>query len=117
MNNISLVGRLGKDPETKTTASGSPVTMFSLGVDRISKDKQREVDWIDCTAWGKTGEVIQSWCKKGHRIGVTGSLQTRSWKTDDGQNRKVYFVLVDKVEFLESAKSGQNNSDDMPFET
>ena len=118
MNNIVLVGRLGKDPETRNTANGTPVISFSLGVDRIQKG-ERVVDWIDCTAFDKTGKLIMDWVKKGHRIGVAGTLQTRSWKDNDNKNHKFTFVMVDKVEFLNDksqAEQAPTRPDDMPFE-
>lgn len=119
MNSIVLVGRLGKDPETRNTANGTPVVSFSLGVDRIQKG-ERVVDWIDCTAFDKTGKLIMDWVKKGHRIGIVGSLQTRTWKDNDGKSHKFTFVMVDKVEFLNDksqAEQAPTRPDDMPFET
>ena len=121
MNQIILVGRLGKDPESKKTASGTEVVTFSLGVDRRGKDNKKEVDWIDCTAWGKTGEVVMGYVHKGDRLGVIGTLQTRTWQTEDGQNRKAYFVMVDKVEFLSEPKTQAEQAptkpeNEVPFE-
>lgn len=114
MNQIILVGRLGKDPESKKTASGTEVVTFSLGVDRRGKDGKKEVDWIDCTAWSKTGEVIMGYVHKGDRLGVIGTLQTRTWQTEDGQNRKAYFVMVDKVEFLSEPKTQAEQAQTKP---
>lgn len=105
MNTINLVGRLARDPEGKTTTSGQYVVTICLGVDRRGKDNKKETDWIDCTAWGKTGEFLTGYTKKGERIGVTGSLQTRSWEASDGSKRKTCFVLVEKVELLEPKKA------------
>ena len=121
MNQIILVGRLGKDPESKKTASGTEVVTFSLGVDRRGKDGKKEVDWIDCTAWSKTGEVVMDYVHKGDRLGVIGTLQTRTWQTENGENRKVYFVLVDKVEFLSEPKTQAEQAptkpeNEVPFE-
>ena len=114
MNQIILVGRLGEDPESKKTASGTEVVTFSLGVDRRGKDNKKEVDWIDCTAWSKTGEVVMGYVHKGDRLGVIGTLQTRTWKTEDGQNRKAYFVMVDKVEFLSEPKTQAEQAQTKP---
>jgi len=117
MNNITLVGRLGKDPETKNTPNGTVVTTMSLGVDRISKG-DRVVDWFDCTAFDKTGKLITDWCKKGDRIGVTGSLQTRTWKDNDGKSHKFTFIMVEKVEFLNDKPRTAESEDagQLPFE-
>lgn len=120
MNIVAIIGRCGRDPEIKTTPSGSKVVALSVGVDRRTKDKT-ETDWIDCTAWGKTAEVIEQYVHKGDRIGVKGSLQTRSWQTQDGQNRKTTFVLVDNFDLLSDKKTETPSEiptkpNDMPFE-
>ena len=129
MNSITLVGRLGTAPEGKTTTTGQKVVTFSLGVDRRGKNNQKETDWIDCTAWGKTGDFVEAYAKKGDRFGVVGSLQTRSWTASDGSKRKAYFVLIDKAELLEPKRTEEpkpepmtvpteepKTEDDMPFE-
>lgn len=120
MNIVAIIGRCGRDPEGKTTPSGSKVITFTLAVDRRSKEKN-ETDWIDCTAWGKTAEVIEQYVHKGDRIGLKGSLQTRSWQTQDGQNRKTTFVLVDNFDLLSEKRSEAPSQvpekpNDMPFE-
>ena len=119
MNSITLVGRLGKDPETRNTQGGTKVVSISLGVDRIQKG-ERVVDWIDCTAFDKAGKLLTDWCHKGNRIGVVGTLQTRAWKDNDGKSHKFTFVMIDKVEFLSDKSQAEHTSsgpDDMPFET
>ena len=78
MNNISLIGRLTKEPELKSTTNGNKVISFCLAVDRRTKDKA--TDWIDCVAWNKTAEIIAQYCHKGKMLSVTGSLQTRTWE-------------------------------------
>lgn len=120
MNIVAIIGNCGRDPEVKTTPSGSKVVTLSLGVTRRNKDKN-ETDWIDCTAWGKTADFIEQYIHKGDRIGVKGSLQTRSWQTQDGQNRKTYFVLIDNIDLLSERRSEVSSQvptkpDDMPFE-
>jgi len=105
MNNVILIGRPGREPETRTTPSGSKVVTVSLGVDRRGKDNKKETDWIDCTAWGKTADFVEGYVKKGERICIQGQLQTRNWQGNDGQNHKVYFVLIDKCELLGERKA------------
>ena len=126
MNICIISGRLGRTPEIKTTTSGAKVTTMSLAVNRKNKDGQKLTDWIDCTAWGKVGEIISQYCKTGDEIEVVGSLQTRTWDKQDGTKGKAVFVLVDKVEFKgtksETAPSPdapaeiKNKPDEMPFE-
>ena len=117
MNYVMLIGRTGREPEVKTTPSGSKAVMISLGIDRKTKDGNKETDWIDCTSWGKTADVIEQYVKKGDKVCVSGSLQTRTWQAQDGQKRKAYFVLVDRVELLGGSRPQNNEqSGDVPFE-
>lgn len=105
MNYVILIGRPGKEPEIKTTPSGSKVVNISLGVDRRGKDNKKETDWIDCNAWGKTADFAEGYIKKGERVCIMGQLQTRTWQDQNGQNRKSYFVLIDKIELLGDRKA------------
>lgn len=123
MNNVSLVGRLTKDPELKTTQSGLSVCRFTVAVDRpYSKDRQ--ADFISCIAWRKTAEFIDSYFSKGQRIALTGSIQTGSYTDKDGKTVYTTDINVSNVEFCESKKqsdsSGNNlnnvETDDMPFD-
>ena len=83
--------------------SGSKVATLSLGVERKTKEG-KTTDWIDCVAWGKTADVIEQYTHKGERIGITGTLQTRTYETANGEKRKVYEVLIEKLEFLGERK-------------
>ncbi len=106
MNSICLMGRLTGDPELKTTQSGVSLTNFSVAVDRRSKDQERQTDFINCVAWRYTAEFITRYFRKGQRIAVQGSLQSRSYTANDGSKRTVYEVVVDNAFFCES-KGGQ----------
>ena len=103
MNSINLTGRLGQDPKVGNVPSGSKVATLSLGVERKTKEG-KTTDWIDCVAWGKTADVIEQYTHKGERIGITGTLQTRTYETANGDKRKVYEVLIEKLEFLGERK-------------
>ena len=107
MNSICLMGRLTGDPELKTTQSGVSVTSFSVAVDRAyrSKDQERQTDFINCVAWRNTAEFISRFFRKGQRIALQGSLQSRKYTANDGSQRTVYEVVVDNAFFCES-KSG-----------
>lgn len=120
MNNVSLIGRLTKDPELKTTQSGLPVCRFTVAVDRTySKD---QTDFINCIAWRKTAEFISSYFSKGQRIALTGSIQTGSYTDKDGKTVYTTDINVNNVEFCERRKksdSDSNNSveaEEMPFD-
>ena len=120
MNNVSLIGRLTKDPELKTTQSGLPVCRFTVAVDRTySKD---QTDFINCIAWRKTAEFISSYFSKGKRIALTGSIQTGSYTDKDGKTVYTTDINVNNVEFCErreKSDSDSNNSveaEEMPFD-
>ncbi len=108
MNSICLMGRLTVDPELKTTQSGVSVTGFTVAVDRAfrSKDQERQTDFIPCTAWRGTAEFITRYFRKGQRIAIQGSLQSRSYTANDGSKRTAFDVVVDNAFFCES-KGGQ----------
>lgn len=104
INQVTLVGRITKQPELKYTASNIAFVKFSLAVQR---DKER-TDFIPCTAWNKTAELIGQYVNKGDLLGIVGSIRTSSY--DDINGRKVYVVEVNtsRVTFLNSPKSAQN---------
>lgn len=102
LNVVALVGRLGQDPELKTTQTGVSVCSFSLAVDRgKSKDGTRMTDWIDCVAWRNTAEFISKYFTKGQMMSVEGSLQTRNWEKN-GVKRKAVEVVVREAGFVGS---------------
>ena len=104
MNSVCLMGRLTGDLELKTTQSGVSVTSFSVAVDRAyrSKDQERQTDFINCVAWRQTAEFISRYFRKGQRIALQGSLQSRKYTANDGSQRTVYEVVVDNAFFCES---------------
>lgn len=103
MNKVELIGRLTKDPEVKLTTNQTAYCNFTVAVDRRFKDKdgQRQSDFINCVAWKQTADFIKKYFSKGSRIGLCGSIQTRSYEKD-GQKVFITEVLVDEVEFVES---------------
>lgn len=105
MNSVILVGRMVADPELKTTQTGLEVTSFRVAVDRpYSKDGEKKADFIDVVAWRKTAAFICQYFSKGKPIAVKGSLQTRTYETQDGSKRYVTEVLADNVEFVPGNK-------------
>lgn len=106
MNKVILIGRLVADPELRTTQSGLEVTTFRVAVDRpYSKDAEKKADFIDVVAWRKTAAFVCQYFTKGKPIIVSGSLQTRTYETQDGSKRFVTEVLADNVEFVPSSKN------------
>ncbi|MBQ4271599.1 MAG: single-stranded DNA-binding protein [Clostridiales bacterium] len=112
MNKVMLVGRLTKDPELKNTSSQVPFCNFTVAVDRRFKDNngQRQADFINCVAWRQTASFIGSYFRKGSRIGIVGSIQSRSFEdSNSGQKRYVTEVVVDEAEFVESGNGNGAN--------
>lgn len=106
MNNVTLIGRLTKDPELKTTQSGISFCRFTVAVDRAyGKDKEKQTDFISCTAWRGTADFIGKYFGKGQRIALTGSIQTGSYTDKDGRTVYTTDVNVQSAEFCESRKS------------
>lgn len=107
LNIVALQGRLAKDPELKTTPSGTSVCSFTLAVDRsYSKDGNRQTDWIDCVAWRHTAEFICKYFSKGQQMAVVGPIQTRNYEDSNGNKRKVVEVNVTQVEFCGGKTDG-----------
>lgn len=101
MNRVFLIGNLTKDVELKTTPSGVSLCRFDLAVSRpYSQDQERVTDFFECTAWRGTAEAIARYCKKGHKLAVVGSVQTRTYEDNNGVKRKVFDIAVQEVEFL-----------------
>lgn len=106
INQVILMGRLTRDPETRTTPSGKTVTTFSLAVDRVGADDQ--ADFFDVTAWEKTGELVAQYLTKGRRALVQGRLRQDSWDDKDtGKKRSKVEVVATDVTFLDGP-SGDN---------
>ena len=101
-NLVILTGRLTKEPELKFGASGTAYCKFTLAVNRMKKDDP--ADFIFCSAFGKTAELIAEYVKKGHQLGVQGRLQQDTYEKD-GEKISKTGVTVDKIEFLESNKT------------
>lgn len=112
INNLTLVGRLTKDPDLKYTGNGTAVATFTLAVNRnfTNQSGEREADFINCVIWRKPAETLANYAKKGVLIGVTGRIQTRSYDNQQGQKVYVTEVVADNFQLLESknSNSGQN---------
>ena len=107
MNNVSLVGRITKDPELRTIQNGNVVTTFTVAINRpfTNANGEREADFILVTAWRRLAENVVRYCGKGSLIGVTGRIQSRSYDADDGTRRYVTEVMADNVQFLATKKN------------
>ncbi len=102
LNNVTIMGRLTRDPELRYTQSNTPVASFTLAVDRDFGDKQ--TDFIDCVAWRGTGEFVDRYFSKGSMAIVSGRLQIRNWTDDNGNKRRNAEVVAEHVYFGESKR-------------
>ena len=104
MNNVVLVGNLTKDPELRQTNSGLSVCNFTVAVSRNFKNTDGEIDtdFIPIVAWKAQAENCAKYLKKGRKVAVSGSIQTRSYEAEDGSRRYVTEVMANNVEFLTS---------------
>ena len=103
LNRITIMGRLVRDPELKYTASNTPVTSFTLAVDRDFGEKK--TDFIDCVAWEQRAEFVCNYCHKGSLAVASGRLQFRDWEDQNGNKRRNAEVVVDSIYFGESKRT------------
>lgn len=105
-----MVGRLTKDPEVRYTKGDTPkaVGRFSLAVDRWPKrEGQPDADFFNCTAFGKQGEFVEKYLKKGTKVIIEGRLQNDNYTNKDGQKVTATGIVLDNIEFCESKKNEQ----------
>lgn len=109
INNVTLVGRLVRDPELKSTAQGIANVSFTLAVNRNYKNDQgqRESDFINVVIWRKQAELLAQYGTKGALIGITGRIQTRNYENQQGQRVYVTEVVADNFQLLESRGAQQ----------
>ncbi|WP_110928352.1 single-stranded DNA-binding protein [Bacillus massiliglaciei] len=102
INQVTLVGRLTKDPELRYTGDGKAVTNITLAVDRHFRNSSGgyETDFVPCTIWKRTAENTVNYCRKGSIIGVTGRIQTRNYENQEGKKVYVTEVIADMVQFV-----------------
>jgi len=99
LNKVQLIGRLGKEPEMRYTPKGTPVTSYSVAVDRVWKGK-KETDWFNIEAWGKLGEICQKFLQKGQLVYIEGSLRTTKYE-HEGETRYFTKVVARSMQMLE----------------
>ena len=113
MNKVILMGRLTRDPEVRYTQGDNAMAIarYSLAVDRrFKRDGEPDADFINCVAFGKSGEFAEKYLKKGTKVAVVGRIQTGSYTNKDGQKVYTTDVVVEEQEFAESKNSGSSNN-------
>src|SRR5215471_2268432 len=111
VNKVILVGRLGRDPELKYTASGVPFCRFSIATDDVWNDKgsgerQERTEWHNIVAWDRLAEICNQYLTKGKQVYIEGSLQTREWDDQEGNKRKTTEIRARDMVMLSSAGDG-----------
>lgn len=113
LNYCALQGRLTKDPELRRTSTGKAVVSFDIAVDKPGKDSG--ASFIPCVAWEKTGEFIGKYFTKGSAIVLEGRVESRQYKTKDGQNRTVIELVASQAHFC--GKKEESNVGFVPKES
>jgi single-strand DNA-binding protein len=115
MNKVFLIGNLTRDPELSETPSGVAVCHFSIAVNRnySSGDGERQTDFFNCVAWRGLGETIARYTKKGKKVSIVGTIQTRTYENNQGVKVPAIDIVAQDVEFL-SPKDGGDGFDDVP---
>ena len=104
VNKVILVGRLGRDPETRYTGGGQAVGNFSVATDETYKDKagerQKRTEWHKIVVWGKQAEIAQQYLKKGSLVFIEGRIQSREWQDKEGQKRTSFEIVANNFRML-----------------
>lgn len=117
LNKVILGGRLTADVELKKTPQGLSVCSFSIAVNRrTSKEQEQQADFINCVAWRNTAEFISKYFKKGSSICISGTIQTRSWVDNNGNNRYATEVIAEEAYFVDGKSESQTKEPTPKFE-
>jgi single-strand DNA-binding protein len=113
MNKVVLIGRLTRDPELRYTSSNIPSATFSLAVNRrfVAQGGERQADFFNLTAFGKTAEFCAKYFKKGQQVLVEGRIQNRTWDDQNGQKRYATDFIVEDTYFADSKRDGAGSYD------
>ena len=124
LNQVNLMGHVGKEPEMKYSANGNAVLTFSIAVNSGWGDNKR-TDWIDCVMFGNRAESVSEFIGKGDPLFVSGSIQINDWQDKEGNKRRGFNIVVNQVELLrgrtqeagatKSKAPTQDGEDDLPF--
>src|SRR5271168_4941182 len=111
INKVMLVGRLGRDPETRYTSGGQAVANFTMATDETYKDRagerQKRTEWHRIVLWGKLAEITQQYLKKGMLVYIEGRIQTRQWEDKrDGQKKTTTEIVANVMRMLTSRAEG-----------
>ncbi|MGM0753001.1 MAG: single-stranded DNA-binding protein [Bacillota bacterium] len=113
INQVTIVGRLTKDPETRKTMEGKSILNATIAVNRNYKNQKGQIDtdFVLCTIWNRAADNMEKYCRKGSVVGVTGRIQTRYYENDQGKRTYVTEVVAENVRFMDSKREPVNASD------
>ena len=119
VNKVILVGALGQDPETKSFSNGGSVTQFSIAtteqwVDKNTGERKELTEWHRIVLNNRLGEVAQQYLRKGSKVYIEGSLRTRKWTDQSGQERYVTEIRGDNMQMLDSGRGNNPSQNDYP---
>ena len=115
VNKVILVGTLGKDPETKTFGNGSSLTQFSIATsdhwtDKSTGEKREQTEWHRIVLSNRLGEIAQQYLRKGSKVYIEGSLRTRQWTDQNGQERYTTEIRGEQMQMLDGQNQQNNNN-------
>src|ERR1051326_5337132 len=117
VNKVILVGRLGRDPETRYTGGGQAVANFSVATDESYKDKagerQKRTEWHKIVVWGKQAEIAQQYLKKGSLVFIEGRIQSRELQDKEGQKRTSFEIVANNFRMLGGRGDGASGGGSM----
>lgn len=118
LNKVMLIGNVTRDPNTRFTPNGTAVSSFGIATNRTwtpseGGEKQERTEFHTIVAWSKLAEICGNLLHKGDKVYVEGRLQTREWKTEDGQSRRVTEVVIDDMMLLHSKGNYSNDDSSM----
>jgi len=118
INKAILIGRVGKDPESKTTSNGASVTNFSVATTEKYKDKsgskKETTTWHNCQAWRGLSEICAKYLKKGSLVYISGKISNRSYEKD-GQTRYISEIIVNEMQMLDKKENDSRSGSGIPF--
>lgn len=109
VNKVTLLGAVGKDPETRYTASGMAVASFSLATSTKQKDKDEITMWHNCVAFGKLAEIVSQYIAKGAKLYLEGTIQYQEYEKD-GEKRLTTKIVVNDISMLSPASGNGNQT-------
>lgn len=120
MNRVEIIGRIVRDVTTESSASGTTYLRNAIAVDRKGKDK--EADFFEISAFGKTAEFIEKYFSKGRKIAISGHLQSNSYTDKNGNKKTTVSIIADEVDFCDSKSESKDNdflnvtdTEELPF--